>query len=132
MKVILYIGIIALSLLAPVTRLDIADLEPVEVVSVSMEGEQVVIQTDTEAEGKGSSAQAALEDLRRNTAAVVYLDTAEYLLVSEDSRDAAKELAAWLKPSVQVAQGYSLPVKEAGKYLEVHGNLPKLEQWIGQ
>ena len=62
--------------------------------------------------------------------AVIYLDTAEYLLVAEDAVSYVDQLRQVLKPTVKVCVCQAAGrVKETVKYLEVHSNLPKLSQW---
>lgn len=120
MKILIYILIIALSLLAPVDRLDVAKLQPVEAVAVSVVNNQVVLETDTEDIGIGQTAKAALENLKETTPAVIYLDTANYLLVEKGAEAHGKELMAYLKPSVRVEEYGGGSVKEEAKYLDAH------------
>lgn len=130
MRKILYVVILALLLLAPLERVDVAKLLPIQAVAIYMEGSFVALETDTEHKGQGASAGQALQDLKTNTPAVVYLDTAEYLLVSEDAIHYVDELREYLKPSVKVCVcDASEHVKDAAKYLDVHGDLPKLRDW---
>lgn len=128
-RIIIYIWILLLALMAPVKRLDVAKLEPVDVVFVSKEDGKVKITTDTEAEGRGADAAAALYDLKQTTPGVVYLDTAEFLVVSKDAADQIDELRTWLKGSVKLCFAEKVEIEEVAKYLEVHGNLPKLRDW---
>ena len=129
MKIFLYIIIIAASLIAPVKRLDIADLEPVEVVAISLADGQVQIQTDTGAAGRGATASEALQDLRNQTPAVVYLDTAKYLLIGEGAEYAVVDIEDYFRPGVKVSGEITIPLEEAGKYLDVHADLPTIKQW---
>lgn len=130
MRKILYILILALLPLAPVERLDIAKLEPVQTVAVTQEQGQIVLETDTGNKGRGADVHKAVQDLRENTPGVIYLDTAEYLLVSEESLEQMEQLQGYFHSSVQVSlwdgQG---SVEEAAKYLSVHGKRPKISQW---
>lgn len=130
MRKILYGVIIVLLFLAPVEGIDVAKLLPIEAVAVYMDEDAVVLETDTEDIGRGATAKAALEDLKKTTSAIVYLDTARYLLISDEALGEVAELRNWLKPSVKVcvcdAAG---KVKASVKYLNVHGNLPKLGDW---
>lgn len=130
MRFIIYIVILLSLFLAPVERVDIAKLLPIQAVAVYLEEGQVVLETDTENKGRGKDAVQALDALKANTPAVVYLDTAEYLLVSEDAVTNVEQLRAYLKPSVKVcvcdAAGN---VKGSAKYLDVHGDLPELRDW---
>lgn len=130
MRRIIYIVILALLFFAPVERVDVAKLLPIEAVAIYMEEDTVVLETDTEDIGKGYSAALALQDLKENTPAVVYLDTAEYLLVSEDAVSHVDGLREYLKPSVKVSVCDAAGcVKDAARYLDVHGNLPQLRDW---
>lgn len=128
-RMVIYIGILLLTLMTPVERLDVAKLEPVEVVFLSREGDEVHLATDTDAQGSGADAAEALNDLRQTTTGVVYLDTAEFLVVAEDAADQIDRLRGWLKGSVKLCFAKNLQVKEVAKYLEVHGDLPKLRDW---
>ena len=129
---ILYITILLMLYVAPLERLDVAKLLPIQAVAVYTEGNSVVLETDTENKGKGASIADALQDLKENTPAVVYLDTAEFLMVSESAVSEMEEIKNYLKPSVKVcvcdAAG---KVKDTAKYLDIHRKLPKLEDWNG-
>lgn len=127
MKILLYIVILVAMLLAPLDRLDIAKLEPVEAVAVYMEDGQVVLQTDGESIGKGATAQEALANLKEKALSVIYLDTADYLLIGEGAEGAAQDLRQHLRKSVQTGKYNGGNVKEEAKYLDVHGNAAKPE-----
>ncbi len=132
MRKILYIVILGMLFFAPLERLDIAKLLPVKAVAMYMENDQVVLETDTAYLGRGDSAISALTDLKEKTPAVVYLDTAEYLLVEQNAVEYVDMLRQELKPSVKVCVCQAAGrVKEAVEYLEVHSNLPKLQHWNG-
>jgi len=127
---VLYGVILASLLFVPLNRVNVGELVPIEAVAVYMYKDSVVLETDAEHTGYGKNAEEALESLKKNTAAVVYLDTAEYLLVSQDAVSQVEGLRPYLKPSVRVciceAKG---KVKDAAKYIEVHQKLPKLKDW---
>lgn len=127
MRILLYIAILAAMFLAPVERLDIAKLAPVEAVAVYMEEGQITLQTDGENIGKGATAQEALADLKENALAVIYLDTADYLLIGEGAENAANDLRQYLRESVQIGKYNGGNVKEEAKYLDVHGDAEKPE-----
>lgn len=129
MRKFLSIMILALSLAAPVKRLDVARLQPVETVAVYLSGDAVVLETDTGNRGQGSTAEEALQNLKGEACSVIYLDTAEYLLVSENAQQAAQQLRPYLKDSMKVGPYNGGDIKEETAYWEVHGNLPKLERW---
>lgn len=127
MKFILYALIIALSLFAPVTRLDIAKLSPVEAVAVYKEYGRVVLKTDEENEGRGENVHLALADLKKKASVIIYLDTARYLLVGEGAEAEAAALQAYLKESVLVGNYAGGDVKEEAKFLDVHTDSAKPE-----
>lgn len=130
MRILLYIVILALLFLAPVQRLDVAKLEPVQTVAVSMEDGTVILETDTDNAGRGADAAEALQDLEDTTPGVIYLDTAEYLLVTEDALGHVDALRASLSPSVRMSlwDGEG-SVKTAARYLGIRKDLPRLRDW---
>lgn len=130
MRILLYIVILALLFLAPVQRLDVAKLEPVQTVAIRIVDGQVVLETDTKNKGQGGTVQAAIDDLEENTPGVIYLDTAQYLLITEDAAAHAEELEKHLRPSVKVSlwdgQG---SVEQAAEFLEIRPDLLTLRRW---
>lgn len=129
-KIILYVLILIAVLLVPVERTDVGRLRPVQSVAVFGEDGAVVIETDTGDRGSGENALAALDDLKRTTPAVIYLDTAEYLLVTKDMEDAVEHLRAHLKDTVELYHYIGTPkLEDVTQYLEIHGDAPSLKQW---
>ena len=130
MRCILYVVILTLLLFVPVESLDIAMLEPVQTVAVRMDEGYVILETDTKNKGQGKNLQVAINDLKENTPGVIYLDTAEYLLVTEETVSYTKELEGYLQPSVKVSIWDGAGnVEKAAKYLEVRRDLPTLQRW---
>ncbi len=130
MRKVVYGLLLALLLFAPLERLDVADLEPVQTVAVYTEEDTVVLETDTGSVGRGENVTQAYEDLEKNTPAAIYLDTAQYLLITEEAANYADDLRKYLKPSVRVSlfRG-EIDLKNAAKYLSIHSDLPKLKNW---
>ena len=130
MKRIVAYGVILVMLLAaPVEKLDVAKLEPVEVVYLYKEWDKVVLTTDTGAQGTGENALTALQDLKEKTPGVVYLDTAQYLLVAQDTLEQIHILRPELKDKIKLCMAQNVKPEEAAKYLGAHGKLPSLKQW---
>ena len=128
MKKLLYILIIVISLVIPVDKADIAKLQPIEAVFVSNGANAVEIFTDTGDWGRGETVLAALEDLKANAARHIYLDTARYLLVSNENQ--IEELRKELKGGVRV--GLWNPkddLRDVVSYLDIHDEMPKLKSW---
>lgn len=120
MRTVLYILIIILMLFAPVQRLDVAKLQPVEAVAIYSEQDMVILKTDTEDIGIGETALQALQNLKDTTPAVIYLDTAEYVLVAEGAESWAEELKPYFKSAIKVRPYKGGVVKEEVKYLDAH------------
>lgn len=130
MRMILYICILALLPLAPVERLDVAKLEPVQTVAVSISQQQIRIETDTKNRGQGPTIRDAIADLEGNTPGVIYLDTAQYLLLTKEAAQYSKELEAYMRPSVRVSLWDGAgDVENAAKFLAVRKDLPRLKDF---
>lgn len=128
MRKILYIIILVALLWAPVERLDVADLEPVQTVVIYMQQGMVVLETDTENMGRGVDLAAAVEDLEKNTPGVIYMDTAQFLLVAPDAQNQLNALQKYLSATVKVVQwDEKASVKDAARYLRVRKDLPMLK-----
>jgi len=129
-RILLYALILAAVLVLPTAGMDVADLQPVQTIAVYRNGNSWVIETDTEDIGAGDSVEKAFENLIQTTPAVIYLDTAEYMLLTKDTQEEVEALRTELKDSVQLCMcAKQVDLAEAGKYLSVHGKLPKLEHW---
>lgn len=130
MRRLVYILLLIPLLFVPLQRVNIADLLPIETVAVYMDGEQIVLETDTSDKGIGKTVEQAWASLKENAAKVVYLDTAEYLLVSEEALEQIDALRSYLKDSVKVGVCEAKDrVKEAVEYLRNHQKMPTLRQW---
>lgn len=130
MRKVVYVAILIALLFAPVNRVEVGKLLPVRAVAVYTSNGLVALETDTGYKGQGKNLEEAMNQLRINTPAIVYLDTAEYLLVSKDAKEWIPQLSRFLRPSVKVcilnAEGN---VAEATEYVDVHGVGTKLRQW---
>lgn len=99
---------------------DISRMEPVGLVHISSNGGQITVQTDTGASGSGVTLTAAVEDLHESSPAVVFLDTAEFLLV--DGQQALnREVYELFRPACRVCavQGEA-DLQQAYDYLRIH------------
>lgn len=107
------------------TGSDVGDLQPVQVVRFYGDAGQVVIETDTGAFGKGETLKSALENMKATTASEVFLDTADYLLISKECEGLLPFLTSYLRPSCAVCVTDGAPImEEVGAYLEIH--VPKV------
>ena len=125
MKTLLYIVILVAVLFVPVTRLDIAKLEPVEAVAVYLEDGLVKLRTDGESIGVGETAVEALQNLKEKALSVIYLDTAQFLLIGENARQAAADLKQYLRDNIKIGTYSGGDVKTEARYFSVHEEAAK-------
>ena len=129
-RILIYIGILTAVLLVPLECTDVGKLRPVQTVSVFCDGDSYTIAADTGDQGSGTTAMEALNDLKQTTPAIIYLDTAQFLLVGKNADAAVEQLRPFFRKSVEV---YSFRgeanLELVSKYLSVHGNGPKLKDW---
>ena len=127
---ILYSVLFAAAMLIPVNSTDIGKLHPVQSVFVEYNNEQVILKTDTGEIGIGDTPELALENLKQTAPAIIYLDTAEFLLMEENSLKFAEQMRKLLKDKVRIClMDPEIEVSRATKFLRVHGKLPKLQGW---
>ena len=125
---LLYAGVILGLLGAQPERHEIAQLIPAEVVSINME-EDVCIRTDTGNEGCGDDLQSAFRDMQRKASGYIYVDTAKWLLMDENSISLAGEAREYLKGNTKVClyEG-DIDLNKVGRYLQIHKPQVRLDQ----
>ena len=120
-EILLYILLLGAALILPVEGTDVGKLLPVELVQLDKMGDTVVISTDAGATGTGETVKAAIRDMEKTAAGIVFLDTADYLLVTESAMEEVESIKEHLKPSVRVCiQRVEMNLKDAAAYLSVH------------
>ncbi len=128
-RVILYILILTALLFAPLERVEIANLEPVQGVWMYVEDEKIVLETDTEDKGVGATAEEALMNMKQKSAGIIYLDTAQYLLVT-NAEHQIPVLQQYLKGTVQLCSWSGEgDLTEAVMYADAHNIGWKLQDW---
>ena len=129
-RIAIYIVLIALTVVAPVNRVDVGHLQPVEVIAISQDGNKIILRTDTGDMGRGDNVEQALTDMKETSAHIIYLDTAEYLLIEKTVKQKAEPIRKYLKGSVKVCLTENITNYQGiGVYLESHGNFPRLKRW---
>ena len=127
---LLYGILFTAAVFAPVDSTDVGKLHPVQAVSMGYHNEQIILKTDTGEMGIGETTELALENLKQTAPAIIYLDTAEFLLVEENALKYVADLRQFLESNVRVCLTEpEVEVDKASEYLQIHGNLPKLKQW---
>lgn len=104
----------------PHPAVDIARLDPVRAVYLYMDGAELTIETDSGDSGTGADLEAAYAALRANADREIFLDTAEFLILTPDVpiTEAFYEL---LRPTTQVVCSNKKPNLETiSDYLTIH------------
>lgn len=128
-RLLLYIIVAAAAVAVPVDRTDVGKLQPVELIQLYQEGGQLVLETDTGDAGRGRTVAEALEDLKATTPGTIFLDTADYLMISEGARGFLGEVAPYLKERIRVCigeKGIDLPA--AAAHLAAHSPKSTLKE----
>ena len=129
-RIVVYILALAAAMMVPVERTDVGKLQPVELVQIYKESEQVIIVTDTGDSGQGNGVEAAFKDLKETTAGIIFLDTADYLLVSESAIAEVPALREYLKSDVRVCKAEKgIDLVQAAEFLTVHPPSVKLKEY---
>ena len=130
-NILLYIVLTAAALMIPVKRTDVASLIPVESVYLYIEEEMIVVETDTGDRGRGKTVEEAVENIHETSSGIVYLDTAEFLLVGSGAESCLDEMGRYLKPTIRVCKAISVVnIRELTKYLMIHKPEQTLEMAI--
>ena len=127
----------------PAKGTDVGTLIPVEVVQILRTEEGIVVRTDTKNTGTGETLSLAFGNLEEKASGEIFLETAEYVLLTENTRDCAQELEDYFRPGTQVYQAPPLEdLAAAAEYLGQHsvpsplfrleGPLPRLVQEKGE
>lgn len=128
-KTVLYLILLAASFLVPRRGTEIGMLRPVELVHMYEQDGKVVLKTDTEDKGTGETVLQALQNMKDTTAGTIFLDTAYFLMVSENAVTHIPEMQEYLSPHVRVcsaAQGTNL--EEAARFLSAHKPQKRLRE----
>ena len=129
-RTLLYVAMLTVALVIPVERTNLEEMKPVEVVYLYEEADLITLSTDTGDRGSGIDIPEAMSNLRQTTAGIIYLDTANYLLIGKETEVYVKELRPFLKDDVRIciAEG-KIDMKTVGQYLRVHQPEVKMENW---
>lgn len=109
---------------------DIGKLQPVQVVYLSCNGSEVLLQTDTGDWGQGNGVSNALQDMKASSSAEVFLEMADYLLLSPDCEDLLPEMMDLLRPSCALCLTDGQPdMGQVGAYLQSHSPRITMNQY---
>ena len=129
-RMIVYLGILAAVFWAGDPGTDIGMLIPVETVFIQKQGEEIVIQTDSGDRGAGATMKQATEDLKEKADGVIYLDTADYLILNREAEVLLPQLQNNQKQEVTLCEAdEQIDVEKATSFLRAHTPQLKLSDW---
>ena len=103
---------------------ELGQLHPISLLMVQTEGKTIRVITDTMDEGTGETLDGALRNLEDTTPGHIFLDTAENLLLTEQTRYLLPQLKQLLRPGVAVCVAKTpIDPQTAADYLNNH--IPK-------
>lgn len=126
----IYLLLVAGAFLFPKRPVELGKLIPVELILVEKEEGAYLVRTDTGDVGHGTTLPSAIEDLRATAAGDLFLDTARYLLVTEETQHAIPEISGYLKEKTYLCMAQNgLDPEQATKYLSAHPPKLHLKDW---
>ena len=121
MKKWIWLGALAL-LLLPQRGTEVGELLPVETLLIEKEAGQYVVSVDTGESARGSSLEAAVEAMRASAPGEMFLDTADYVLLTRDTLDCMPQLSDFVRPAARVYMVDKGPdLEEIGPFLRAQG-----------
>ena len=129
-RIVLYVLILGTAVLVPKERVDVGKLRPIEVIMICKEDEKIMLVTDTEDVGYGETVEEAFQNMQDTSYGVIYLDTAEYLLITPGTVTQIEYLRTKLKGTTRICQvTEGITTEGVGEYLSAHNELPQLRHW---
>ena len=129
-RMVFYSLLLLAAVMVPTETVELGALLPVQVVYLYEEADRVTIETDTENRGTGASVEKAIADLTESASGKMFLDTAEYLIVTEDTEHLINEVGAYLKGKTRLCIGTGkLDLGDAASYLNAHRPKTQLKTW---
>ena len=128
-RILLYVAALALLVLGG-QGTDIGRLRPVELVQVMEQNGLLILETDTGDRGWGLTVDQAVGKLKETTPGLIYLDTADYLLLEEGMEKYLPQLRKHLKKGTEMAYApKGIDLIEVVEYLSVHKPSRTIGKW---
>ena len=105
----IYAAVLVLVTMSPLQGVDIGRLSPVETVWMEQREDGVYLRTDAGAIGWGENAKEALENLRTTSSGIIFLETADYLVLRIGSEKLLEQLTDVLRPSCMICVTPQMP-----------------------
>ena len=115
----IFAAALAVVLLLPSRTKDVGDLLPMELLYIYKEDNRIHAETDTGEAGVGDTLAQALEDLKATAPGEVFLETADYLIVTKDTVPLLPQLTKVLRPATEVCLGVNADT-QAAAFLAAH------------
>lgn len=116
----------------PFSGVDVAKLQPVEVIRLSGTEGWITVETDTGGLGRGSTLGAAFEDMEKTAEGRIFLETSDYLLVAPEAVTLLEDTAKYLRPGcalcLEIGRG---DLKETAAFLAAHRPHMTLRDYCG-
>ena len=129
-RILTYGLLLAIVLSVPKKSNELGRLHPVELIKAHKENRIVTLETDTGAKGEGVDVVSAIQNLKDTTAGIVFLDTADYLLVGYGEDDLIAELKDYLKRNTRICFAtQTVDPEEATGFMSVHTPKKRIGQW---
>ena len=129
-RIVIYCILLALAMMIPINRIDISDLEPIQAVRMYREDGYVILETDTGDKGIGETVKDAVSDMKKRSEGIIYLDTAQYLVIDENAQDDVSRIRPFLKEKVRVCLSEGLDkLSDLAKYMKAHRIGVQLKNW---
>ena len=106
-------------LLSPGASTDVVKLVPVELVYVYEQNQKICLETDTGDLGVGEDLEEAMADLRSSASGEIFLETANFAIVTEQTAHLVPGLHAFLRPATRICLGVRADAG-AAEYLSAH------------
>lgn len=103
------------------TGVDVAALEPVELLYVNSQNGTYYLTTDTGNQGSGKTVAQAISDLKAKSSGKIFLNTAEHLLITPSAWESVERFSRHLRPDCGVVIVEGEPDMEiTAQFLRTH------------
>lgn len=121
MKKWVWLAALAL-LLLPRRGTEVGKLLPVETLLIEKQAGQYRVSTDTGHTARDDSLEKAVDTLRAEAPGILFLDTADYVLLAGEAEECAEKLPNYVRPGTRVykLEG-TVELSKIGPFLKTHG-----------
>ncbi len=100
---------------------DVAKLEPVEVIRLSVRGDAFCVETDTGQLGLGATVEEAFANLKASASGDIFLDTADYLILTTRTAPMVRQMRKILRPACRVClENGNTDMEIVADFLNIH------------